>query len=170
MFLRGFSTVIVSLSLILCLSHAAGAQSTYGSIAGSVTDSTGAAISDAQVILTSLGTTQKRTQVTSADGLYSFVSLVPGQYRVEVEKQGFRRFVREPIIVEVQQSLRIDVQMQIGDFSQTVTVSSETPFLQPNTSSLGQVVEQRKANELPLNGRNVFNLVALAPSVVPQGQ
>ncbi|HKX27067.1 MAG TPA: TonB-dependent receptor [Blastocatellia bacterium] len=170
MFRRRFSTIMVALGLILLLYQSAAAQSTYGSIVGSVADSTGAAVSDAQVTLTSLGTAQKRTVTTSTEGLYTFVNLAPGPYRVDVEKQGFKRFVREPIVVEVQQSLRIDVQLQVGEFSQTVTVSSETPFLQPNTSSLGQVVEGRKANELPLNGRNVFNLVSLAPSVVPQGQ
>jgi Carboxypeptidase regulatory-like domain len=167
---RRFSTIIFSLALACLSYHVVGAQSTYGSIAGAVIDSTGAAISDAQVTLTSIGTSQKRTQVTNSDGLYSFVNLIPGRYRLEVSKQGFRQFVREPIIVEVQQSLRIDAAMQVGDFSQTVVISAETPFLQPNTSSLGQVVEQRKANELPLNGRNVFNLVALSPAVVPQGQ
>jgi hypothetical protein len=167
---RRFSTIIFSLALACLSYHVVGAQSTYGSIAGAVTDSTGAAISDAQVTLTSISTSQKRTQVTSSDGLYSFVNLIPGRYRLEVNKQGFRQFIREPIIVEVQQSLRIDAAMQVGDFSQTVVISAETPFLQPHTSSLGQVVEQRKANELPLNGRNVFNLVALSPAVVPQGQ
>jgi carboxypeptidase family protein/TonB-dependent receptor-like protein len=165
-----FSAVIISLALVCLSYHAGSAQSTYGSIAGSILDPNGAAISDAQVTLTSLSTSQKRTQVTKSDGLYEFVNLIPGQYRVEVDKQGFKHFVREPIIVEVQQSLRIDLAMQIGELSQTIVVSSETPFLQPNTSSLGQVVEQRKANELPLNGRNVFNLVALSPAVVPQGQ
>src|SRR5207302_1726234 len=62
-----------------------------------------------------------------------------------------------------------DLTMQVGDMTQTVEVTGETPLLQSETSSLGQVVEERKANELPLNGRNVFNLISLAPSVVPQG-
>ncbi|MBO0719826.1 MAG: TonB-dependent receptor [Blastocatellia bacterium] len=170
MFPRGFSTTIISLFLLGLSYLTVNGQSTYGSIAGSVTDPSGAAINDAQVTLTSIGTSQKRTQVTRMDGLYSFVNLIPDQYRLEVEKEGFKHFVREPIIVQVQQSLRIDATMQIGELNQSVVVSSETPFLQPNTSSLGQVVEQRKANELPLNGRNVFNLVALSPAVVPQGQ
>ena len=76
-------------------------QSTYGSVAGSVTDSSGAAIADAQVMLTNLGTSEKRTQSTGSDGLYSFVTVIPGQYRVEVEKQGFKRITREPVIVQV---------------------------------------------------------------------
>jgi hypothetical protein len=145
------------------------AQSTYGSIDGAVTDSSGAAVPDAQVTLTNLGTSEKRTQTTSSDGLYSFVNLFPGRYKVDVEKTGFKRFTRPEVVVEVNQSARIDVTLQVGDVTQTVEVTGETPLLQSETSSLGQVVEERKANELPLNGRNVFNLVSLAPSVVPQG-
>jgi Carboxypeptidase regulatory-like domain/TonB dependent receptor len=145
------------------------AQTTYGAITGTVTDSSGAAMADAQVTLTNLDTSEKRIQHTDSDGLYSFVNLVPGKYRVDVEKTGFKRISRLDVIVEVQQTARIDLTVQVGDVSQTVEVTGETPLLQPETSSLGQVVEERKANELPLNGRNVFNLVSLAPSVVPQG-
>ena len=145
------------------------AQSTYGSIAGAVTDSSGAAIADAQVTLTNLGTSEKKTQSTGSDGLYSFVNLFPGRYRVEVEKTGFKKYSRPEVVVEVNQSARIDATMQVGEVSQVVEVTGETPLLQAETSSLGQVVEQRKANELPLNGRNIFNLTAIAPSVVPQG-
>jgi hypothetical protein len=145
------------------------AQTTYGSIAGLVADSSGAAISGAEVTLTNMGTAEKRVQRTGQDGLYSFVNLLPGQYRIDVETTGFKRVTRPDVIVEVGQAVRIDLTMQVGDVSQTVEVTGETPQLQAETSSLGQVVEERKANELPLNGRNVFNLISLAPSVVPQG-
>src|SRR6202048_822660 len=144
-------------------------QSTYGSITGFVTDPSGAAIGDARVTLTNLGTAEKRLQPTGSDGLYSFVNLIPGNYRIEVEKQGFKRTTREPVVVQVQQSAKIDVSLGIGQASETVEVTSETPLLQSETSSLGQVVEQRKANELPLNGRNIYTLAAISPSVVPQG-
>jgi hypothetical protein len=145
------------------------AQTTYGSIAGVVADSSGAAISGAEVTLTNTGTAEKRVQQTGPDGLYSFVNLLPGQYRIDVEKPGFKRVARPDVVVEVGQAVRIDLTMQVGDVTQTVEVTGETPQLQAETSSLGQVVEERVANELPLNGRNVFNLISLAPSVVPQG-
>src|ERR1700736_2187349 len=144
-------------------------QSTYGSITGLITDPSGAAIGDARVTLTNLGTAEKRVQPTGSDGLYSFVNLIPGNYRVEVEKQGFKRITQEPVVVQVQQSSKIDVSLPIGQATETVEVTSETPLLQSETSSLGQVVEQRKANELPLNGRNIYTLAAIAPSVIPQG-
>src|SRR6266850_2795759 len=144
-------------------------QSTYGSITGLITDPSGAAIGDARVTLTNLGTAEKRVQPTGSDGLYSFVNLIPGNYRIEVEKQGFKRITQEPVVVQVQQSSKIDVALPIGQATETVEVTSETPLLQSETSSLGQVVEQRKANELPLNGRNVFNLITVSPAAVAQG-
>src|SRR5438445_5971674 len=159
----------------LCLSLASifaprvSAQTTYGSIAGTVADASGGAIADAQVTLTNVDTAEKRVQQSGTDGLYSFVNLLPGRYRIDVEKTGFKRVARPEVIVEVGQVVRIDLALQVGEMTQTIEVRGETPQLQSETSSMGQVIEERKANELPLNGRNVFNLVALAPSVVPQG-
>src|SRR6202043_3723476 len=114
-------------------------------------------------------TGEKRTETTGGDGLYSFVNVLPGRYRIEVEKTGFKRTTRSEVIVDVGQSVRIDLSMQVGDMTQTVEVTGETPLLQSETSSLGQVVEERKANELPLNGRNIFNLITISPAAVAQG-
>lgn len=145
------------------------AQTTFGSVAGIVTDTSGAATPDAQVTLVNLGTGEERGMMTNATGLYQFVNLTSGRYRVDVTKAGFKRFAREPIVVEVQATVRIDIALQVGDMNQTIEVKAETPLLQPETSSLGQVIDQRKVNQLPLNGRNPLNLAALVPSVVPQG-
>src|SRR5262249_45106184 len=101
---------------------------------------------------------------------YQFVNLPPGRYRIEAEKSGFQRSSREPIVVEVNSSLKIDLTLQVGTTSQTVTVIAETPLLQTQTSSLGEVITSRSVNELPLNGRNPMALIALVPGVVPQGQ
>src|SRR5882762_4318860 len=163
-FCAAFIVVFVTLS---CL--AARAQSTYGTIVGSITDSSGAAITDATVTLTNVGTSEKRSQSSGSDGLFTFVNLFPGQYRVDVEKPGFKHFARTGITVEVQQSTHIDAALQVGEVSQVVEVTAETPLLQSETSSLGTVVDTREANELPLNGRNIFNLTTITPSVVPQG-
>ena len=167
---RRFRTIVLSLSLLMLgTGLSLHAQSTYGSIAGAVTDTSGAAITDANVTLTNLGTSEKRTQLSGSDGLFTFVNLFPGQYRIDVEKQGFKHFLRTPITVEVQQAAHIEAAMQVGEVSQVVEVTSETPLLQAETSSLGTVVDQREANELPLNGRNIYNLTTITPSVVPQG-
>ena len=160
--------IVLSLSFLAGSGLSAYAQSTYGSIAGSVTDTSGAAVTDAKVTLTNLGTAEKHTQSSGSDGLFTFVNLFAGQYRIDVEKPGFKHFVRTPILVEVQQSTRIDAALQVGEVSQVVEVTSETPLLQAETSSLGTVVDQREANELPLNGRNIYNLATVTPSVIPQ--
>jgi Carboxypeptidase regulatory-like domain len=160
---------VFCLLAVSVLSPSLSAQTTYGAVTGTVTDQTGAAVPEAHVTLTNVGTTEKREQTTGPDGLYNFVNLIPGKYRIEVEKTGFKRITNPDVIVEVGQTARIDVALQVGERTETVEVTSETLLLQSETSSLGQVVEQRKAVELPLNGRNVFNLIELAPSVVPQG-
>jgi hypothetical protein len=162
-------SLLVSLALVVSASTSLYGQNTYGSIVGSVADASGAAITVANVTLTNLGTSEKRTQSSGSDGLFTFVNLFPGQYRIDVEKQGFKHYTRTPITVEVQETSRIDAAMQVGEVSQVVEVTSETPLLQAETSSLGTVVDQREANELPLNGRNIFNLTTITPSVIPQG-
>src|SRR5438876_2932496 len=162
-------TVALSVAFVLSTCSFLQGQSTYGAVTGSVTDPSGAAITDAKVTLTNLGTAETRTQPTNADGLYSFVNLIPGNYKIDIEKPGFKHITRTPIVVEVQQSAKIDVTLPVGQANETVEVTAETPLLQSETSSLGQVVEQRKANELPLNGRNIYNLITLSPGAVAQG-
>ena len=147
----------------------ASAQSTFGSISGTVTDSSGSAIPDARVTLTSLATAATQTVTTGGDGLYSFVNLNPGDYRMDVQKDGFKHFKREPVTVQVQQAVSIDPVLEIGAVSQTVEVTGETPLLTPTDTSLGQVVDERKTNEIPLNGRNVFALITLSPAAIAGG-
>jgi hypothetical protein len=103
-------------------------------------------------------------------GSYTFVNLLPGQYRLDAEKAGFKSFRREPIVVEIENGLRIDIPMEVGAVSQSIQVTAQTPLLQPQTSSLGQVVESRTVTDMPLNGRNPIGLIQLVPGVVPQGQ
>jgi len=156
--------------LLITLAAACHAQTFFGSVVGTVSDATGALMPQAGVTCINLGTADRRQAQTDAAGNYTFVNLTPGQYRVEVEKQGFRRFVREPITVEVQSAVRIDVAMQVGEVTQTLEVTEQTPLLQTENASLGQIVEARKVLEMPLNGRNIFSLVALVPGVLPGGQ
>src|SRR5207248_7505632 len=105
-----------------------------------------------------------------ASGNYTFVNILPGKYKVEAEKSGFKKVVRQPILVQVESGLKVDLTMEVGAVNEIIEVKSEAPLLQPETNSLGQVVEQRTVTELPLNGRNPLALVAMAPGVVPQGQ
>ena len=168
--MKNLSLLIAALACLAAAPRGAVAQTFYGNVVGSVQDSTGAVIPGASVTLTNLATGEQRAQETEASGLYRFVNLVPGQYRLEARSEGFKQFAQEPIVVEVEASIRIDPLLEIGEVTEVVEVVSSTPLLQSQTSSLGQVVESRKVTETPLNGRNVLNLVALAPGVVPQGQ
>jgi hypothetical protein len=145
-------------------------QNVYGTISGTVTDSSGAAIASASVTLTNLDTNEKHNIETDSSGNYTFVNILPGRYKVEGEKSGFKKFVREPIIVQIESGLKVDITLEVGGQNEVVEVKGEAPLLQPETQSLGQVVETRSVTELPLNGRNPLALVALVPGVVPQGQ
>ena len=145
-------------------------QTYYGSVIGTVSDPSGAAVTAASVSLVNTGTADHRVAQSDAAGNYSFVNIPPGTYRVEVERTGFRKFVRDGITVEVQSAVRIDVGLQVGDVNQVIEVTAQSPLLQTENTSLGQVVEARKVLEMPLNGRNIFTLVALVPGVVPGGQ
>ncbi|MGH9344125.1 MAG: carboxypeptidase regulatory-like domain-containing protein [Terriglobia bacterium] len=144
-------------------------QTTFGSIVGTVTDPSGAPIANGKVNLTNLGTGAQQTAPTNNQGLYQFLNLTPGQYKIGVKQSGFKSFLRSPVTVQTETSTRINIALQVGELSQTVEVTAQTPLLQPQSSSLGQVISQRTANTLPLNGRNPMNLVSLVPSVVPQG-
>jgi hypothetical protein len=158
-----------ALAALLLSTGLAPAQTSYGSILGTVTDVTRAAIPGASVVLTNMGTGERKSAPSDASGNFQFVNLLPGMYRLQVESAGFKRQVRESIRVEVESSVRIDAVLEVGDVTEELTVSSETPLLQTQTATLGQTVEGRVVQDMPLNGRNVLNLVALAPGVVPQG-
>jgi Carboxypeptidase regulatory-like domain len=144
-------------------------QQTSGSSVGTVTDNTGAVVSGATVTLTNVDTGDHRTATTNAAGDYQFVNLTPGNYRVDVENSGFKHFIRTNVVIQVQGSTRVDASLELGNVSETVEVTSQAPLVETQQATVGQVVAGRAVTELPLNGRNVFNLLALSPGVVPQG-
>src|SRR5205809_1353169 len=121
------------LALIASIGMFAGgalAQTFYGSFVGLVVDACGSAVPETTVTLTNSATSERRAGTTGADGGYRFVNLVPGNYRLEVERTGFRRYVRDQIVVNVEAAVRIDVTMEVGDVTQSVEVTSETPLIQ----------------------------------------
>jgi len=160
---------LLVLVMLLAYCPALFGQTTFGSIVGTVSDASGGAVPGAEVTLTRSATSETRTATADSAGGYVFVNLIPGSYRIDVEVKGFKHFTRQPIVVEVNQSTRIDVPLVVGQITQTVEVTAQTPLLQSQTSDLGQVVGSRTVSQLPLNGRNPIALVQLAPGVVPQG-
>ena len=147
----------------------ASAQAFYGSLAGRVSDHTGAVVSGATVTVVSLATTEKRAGTTDRTGSYRFVNLQPGPYRVEIESAGFKHFTQEPVDVRVDTTVSLDASLALGDLHETVSVQEQTPLLETQSASVGQVIEGQQVQDTPLNGRNVINLVALVPGVIPQG-
>jgi Carboxypeptidase regulatory-like domain len=159
--------VVIVVALVVPAS--ATSQSFYGSLVAVVEDPQGGVMPGATIVLVNTATSERREGVSAEDGTYRFVNLVPGTYRLEVELSGFQRYVRDQIQVSVQSTPRIAVTLQIGSLQETVSVTGETPLLQTENASVGTVVGTRAVQELPLNGRNVLNLITVAPTVVPQG-
>jgi hypothetical protein len=167
--MTGFALVIALFAGVLVSAPTLKAQNAYGSIVGTVTDSSGAAVPGATVSITNIGTNDKKAIQTDATGNYRFVNLLPAQYRVEFEKTGYKRHVQTPVTVLVDSIGRLDVRLDVGAVTETVEVSTQAPLLQTESGTLGSQVEGKTVEEMPLNGRNVTNLISLVPGVVPQG-
>lgn len=138
---------------------------TMGSISGEVKDSTGAVIVGATVTLTNVGTNAARTTPTNESGVYAFPSINPGTYRIRVEATGFKSATNSDIEVQVQQSRRVDVAMEIGQVTEAIDVTGQASMLATEDATVGTVIENRRIVELPLNGRDFLQLVALSPNV-----
>ncbi len=138
---------------------------TFGEITGVVTDASGALIPGANVTVSSPETGLTRTAASNSAGNYSFPSLLPGTYKIRAEKQGFQTEARNGIELQVQQVARIDFQLRVGSRSEIVEVSGGAPLLATENATVGTVIETRRIVDLPLNGRNFLQLVALSPNV-----
>jgi hypothetical protein len=136
---------------------------------GTVTDSSGAVVPDATVTVTNIGTNEVQRVPSNPEGNYSAVNLVPATYNVEVTKAGFRRFLSDRVTIGVGAVVRVDAMLVVGAVSETVKVTAEAPLLQTDSSAMSQEIGGLQVRELPLNGRNVLNLIALASGVVPGG-
>jgi hypothetical protein len=136
---------------------------------GTITDTTGSVIPNATVTLSNNATGEKRTAMTTDSGDYQFLSILPGEYTLTVEAQGFRRYSHNPVEVQVALATRENVNMSVGTATEEVTVTSQAPIIQSENAALGQIVQGKAVTDIPLNGRNVLALVGLVPGVVPQG-
>jgi carboxypeptidase family protein len=153
--------VTALVGLCVCSLHA----QTFGEVTGRVTDPSGAVIPGASVALTNVNTNAVRTVVSTEAGTYTFTSVAPGFYRMRTELPGFKSALSEQFEVQVQQVVRLDVTLQVGQVSETVEVAATADLLQSETAAIGTVVENKIVTDLPLNGRNYLGLVALAPNV-----
>jgi len=153
------------LGFILAFSSMLFGQTQQGRIVGRVTDSTGAVVSNAKVTITDTGTGVSRNLETNAAGDYVAPNLNPGVYSITAEMAGFQKVVRTNVRVEVATNQRIDFALKPGDVAETVQVTGEQAAIDTVTDVLGGTLTNRQINELPLQGRDIQNLLALRPGV-----
>jgi hypothetical protein len=144
---------------------AAHAQQGRGTIVGTVTDASGASIKGAKVSILNVDTNNPVNTETNTEGFFNSPPLIVGHYQITVEQTGFKRDIRSGINLEVDQRAEINFQLQIGAVGESVQVTAEAALVNTENASIGQVIENKRVLDLPLNGRNAFALVLLAPNV-----
>jgi hypothetical protein len=165
---RGKEWIVVPLFLVCLLAFTnspAWAQVFVGSVTGVVTDPTGAVVPGATVTLTDTSKGYEYKATADAVGRYVIRNLPPSTYQLKVEAQGFKTHVQEGVVLAVSQSSSIDVGLELGATAQSVEVVGTSPVLSTQDSAIGQDISRTFINDLPLLGRNVFNLALLAPGV-----
>src|SRR5262249_22210111 len=158
-----------ALGLILALAPVAFGQRDTGTIVGTVTDPSGAVVPGVTVVLRNVDTNASFQTVTDATGNYAAPLLKPGTYEVSAELPGFKKQSKAGIDLKVQDRLKVDFTLEVGNVAETVEVFGAAPKTQTETSSLGHVVDTKTITELPLNGRNFARLAAIVPGVIPAG-
>ncbi|MBI1764006.1 MAG: TonB-dependent receptor [Acidobacteria bacterium] len=156
-----------TLAFTLLLACQAVAQQETATLTGEVKDASGAVVPGVSLTITNTATGVALKSVTNEQGLYTVPSLKPGPYSITVEKPGFKKFVRSGLVLQVAQVARVDVSLQVGDLTNTVEVTAAVALLETETSSRGSVIDQKKINDLPLNGRDYNQLALLSPGVLP---
>src|SRR5204863_3477104 len=149
--------------VLLLVAVPVGAQ-TLGTITGEVKDGSGAIIPGASVTVTNTGTNANREMPSNDSGIYTFTALPPGPYVVKSELQGFKT-VQQNVDLHVEQTVRVNFTMEIGTLSETAEVTGVAPLISTENATVGTVIENRRIVELPLNGRNYLQLIALSPNV-----
>ena len=138
--------------------------SNTGTVTGVVKDEKGGLVPGASVKLVNTGTNAERSAVTSADGIYEITQLVPGNYRLEIEAKGFAKYVQEPVVVNVLQRSTVNADLKVGGIGETVTVTGESaPLVETTKTDVSGVVDQRRLENLPVNGRSFASLAILIP-------
>ncbi len=155
--------LLVSVLLTCVFSWAAWAQAVpTAQIQGTVQDSSGSAVPSAEVKATQIGTGAVRTVTSGADGSYTLTNLPIGPYRLEVSKEGFTKYVQEGITLQVASNPTIDAVLKVGAVTEQVVVQADAAMVETHSTGVGQVVDQERVVDLPLNGRNAEQLVFLA--------
>ncbi len=152
--------------LLLLLGSVAHGQIETARITGTISDSTGAVIPGAQVKFTHVATAQELSVESNAEGLFRSQPLRIGEYLLEVEADGFKRAVRSGIVLTLQQTARIDIPLEIGALTEVVDVTAAAPLLETTEATQGQVINNQRMVDMPLNGRDYIQLALLSAGAV----
>jgi hypothetical protein len=159
---RNFLSVSI---FLLCVASIALAQAGRGSISGLITDPAGALIPGAKVVLLNQATGVTQRTVTSSAGLYTFISLNPGTYQVTASQTGFKSLAQQKVTVTVDQVTEVNITLQVGAISETVTVTQGIELVEPSNSTVGQLIDSATIDRVPLVSRNVYDLIQLSAGV-----
>ena len=160
---------ILSLFVLAVLAMPAWAQTPSGEISGVVSDASGSVMPGVRVTLTNVATNNVRLAITNESGVYTYPAVPIGNYTLKVELEGFTTLERANIQVQVGSANRIPFTLEIGQLTDVVQVTADTPIIQTANASIGTVIENRSIVELPLNGRNYLQLASLIPGATTNG-
>src|ERR1700690_3957373 len=158
---------LTCLAVVLSCAQVVAAQAGRGGISGTVSDASGAIVPGASVSATNDSTGAKLTTVTTAAGIYTFVSLAPGLYEVTASAKGFSTVVQTGISVTLDQVSAVNFALAVGAVSQVVTVTGTTGLMDTSNSTVGQLIGTATIDRVPLLTRNVFDLIQLSAGVTP---
>lgn len=156
------------LLLILCMTATANAQSTAATISGVVVDPSGKVIPKAEILIFNEATGVRYPNSTNEAGIYAVSILPPGQYRVQVSKDGFKTIVKPGVVLNVQSAVALNFTLPLGATSETVTVDAGTSAINTDDASVSTVVDRKLVENMPLNGRSFQDLISMTPGVVTQ--
>ena len=152
--------------MVLCCTASAFGQGTTASLVGEVTDNSGAVVAKASITASRVATGANYHGVSDSAGRYAIPLLPVGEYRVKAEAPGFKALVRNGIVLLVDQSAEVNLRLEVGEVSQSISVTESAPAISTETTDIGSVVENKRIEEMPLNGRlNIVSLLSLAPGV-----
>jgi hypothetical protein len=140
-------------------------QGNQGRITGAITDQTGGVVAGAAVTVTDVARGSSRALTTNDVGEYNAPNLTPGTYSVRAEAKGFKVVEQQNVLLEVGKEIRVDLSLQPGEVSQTITITEAPPMVETTNATLGGTLSNQTINDLPLNGRNYINLLTLRPGV-----
>lgn len=169
-FMSGMRSTVLLLLLLVGLLGALWAQTTNATIVGDISDPSGAAIPSATVTVKHVGTGVTRSVVTDDRGGYRVFPLNPGTYELSASLPGFKTKVQSNVVLEVAATLKVDLQLEVGQISETVEVTSSAPLLQTQDASVGGTVTSAELARMPVNGRNYTRLILLMPGTSDQAK